>query len=66
MAHRNQLSTTLGWDDDRDHLCLAIDAHGHMHLYGNMNVDQLVVSRTAHALDTASLERVDRMTGNSL
>jgi hypothetical protein len=44
---------------------MAIDAHGQVHLCGNMHVDPLIYFRTTRALDITSLERVDRMVGRN-
>ncbi len=55
-------SNTLGWDS-HNYLRLALDREGCLHVAGNMHVDPLVYYRTSRPFDLATLERIDRMTG---
>ncbi len=55
-------SNEVGWDS-HNYIRLALDAAGCLHVSGNMHVDPLVYYRTTRPFDVASLERVDRMTG---
>ena len=64
LERRNRLSTMLEWDSHNS-VRMAIDAHEHVHLCGNMHVDPLIYFRTARALDVGSFERVDRMVGRN-
>ncbi len=59
---RPRASNVTGWDS-HNYLRLAVDRDGCVHLAGNMHVDPLVYYRTRRPLDLASLERIDRMTG---
>ncbi len=60
-AHRRDSNTT-GWDS-HNYLRLALDRDGCLHVSGNMHVDPLVYYRTRAPFDVATLERIDRMTG---
>lgn len=55
-------SNVTGWDS-HNYLRLALDGEGAVHLSGNMHVDPLVYCRTKAPFDVATLERLDRMTG---
>ena len=59
---RKRASNELGWDSHNS-LRLALDRDGRLHLSGNMHVDPLVYYRTREPFDVATLERLDRMTG---
>ncbi|HVS54002.1 MAG TPA: BNR repeat-containing protein [Opitutaceae bacterium] len=62
-APREQrMSNVTGWDS-HNYLRLALDRNGCVHLAGNMHVDPLVYYRTRAPFDVATLERLDRMTG---
>jgi hypothetical protein len=58
-----RMSNVVDWDS-HNALVLAIDRDGIVHLSGNLHVDPLVYYRSTRALDIASLERLDRMTGD--
>lgn len=55
-------SNVTNWDS-HNYLALAIDKDGCLHLSGNMHNNPLVYYRSAKPFDVASLERIDRMTG---
>lgn len=57
-------SNVTGWDS-HNYVTMALDREGYLHLAGNMHVNPLVYYRSAKKLDAASLERVDRMTGEN-
>lgn len=57
-------SNVTGWDS-HNYLALALDREGYLHLAGNMHVNPLVYYRSTKKLDAASLERLDRMTGEN-
>jgi hypothetical protein len=52
-----------GWDSHND-LALALDRDGCLHFAGNMHNDPLVYWRTRRPFDLATLERLDRMSGD--
>ena len=62
VTNRGRLSNVTGWDS-HNRLQLALDRDGCLHLSGNMHVDPLVYYRTRKPFDLATLERIDRMTG---
>jgi hypothetical protein len=55
-------SNVTNWDS-HNFLRLALDRDGCLHLSGNMHVNPLVYYRTRAPFDVATLERIDRMTG---
>jgi hypothetical protein len=59
---RQRDSNFTGWDS-HNYLRLALDREGCLHVAGNMHVDPLVYYRTRAPFDVATLERIDRMTG---
>ncbi len=59
---RKRASNVTGWDSHNT-LQLALDRDGCVHLSGNMHADPLVYYRTSKPFDVATLERIDRMTG---
>lgn len=59
---RKRDSNVIAWDS-HNYLRLALDRDGHVHLSGNMHVDPLVYYRSREPFDVATLERIDRMTG---
>jgi hypothetical protein len=62
VPRRNRDSNVVGWDSHNT-LRLALDRDGVVHLAGNMHADPLVYYRSEQAYDVASLQRLDRMTG---
>ncbi len=56
-------SNVTNWDS-HNYLRLALDRDGCLHVSGNMHVNPLVYYRTRVPFDVATLERVDRMTGD--
>jgi len=60
-AHQRD-SNRLGWDS-HNYLRLALDRDGCLHVSGNMHVDPMVYYRTREPFAVATLERIDRMTG---
>ncbi|MDO8544181.1 MAG: BNR repeat-containing protein [Opitutaceae bacterium] len=59
---RKRASNVIAWDS-HNYIRLALDSEGCLHVSGNMHVDPLVYYRTRRPFDVASLERIDRMTG---
>lgn len=55
-------SNVTNWDS-HNYLKLALDRDGCLHVSGNMHVNPLVYYRTRAPFDVATLERIDRMTG---
>lgn len=55
-------SNVTSWDSHNS-LRLALDREGGLHLAGNMHANPLVYYRTREPLQVATLERIDRMTG---
>jgi len=62
VPNRDHPSNAVGWDSHNS-LQLALDREGCLHLSGNMHADPLVYYRTRKPFDLATLERIDRMTG---
>lgn len=62
VAARKRDSNVVAWDS-HNYLRLVLDRDGCLHLAGNMHVDPLVYYRTREPFDVATLERIDRMTG---
>ncbi len=62
VPRRNRDSNVVGWDSHNT-LRLALDRDGVVHLAGNMHADPLVYYRSERPHDVASLQRLDRMTG---
>ena len=62
VPSRQRDSNVAGWDS-HNYLRLALDREGCLHLSGNMHVDPLVYYRTREPYALATLERLDRMTG---
>ena len=62
VTTRKRMSNVTGWDS-HNYLTMALDRDGCLHLSGNMHVDPLVYYRTSRPFDLATLERIDRMTG---
>lgn len=60
---RKRDSNVTNWDS-HNYLRLALDRDGCLHVSGNMHVDPLVYYRTRRPFDVATLERLDRMTGD--
>ncbi len=58
------LPSVLGWDS-HNHLALALDAAGNLHLSGNMHDVPLIYFRTTRAFDIQSFVQVPAMLGNS-
>lgn len=56
-------SNVTNWDS-HNYLKLALDRDGCLHVSGNMHVNPLVYYRTRAPFDVATLERLDRMTGD--
>ncbi len=63
VAGQHRDSNVTGWDS-HNYLRLALDRDGCLHLSGNMHVNPLVYYRTRGPFDVATLERLDRMTGD--
>jgi hypothetical protein len=63
VPKRDHPSNAVGWDSHNS-LQLALDRDGNLHLSGNMHADPLVYYRTRVPFDLATLERLDRMTGD--
>ncbi len=59
----NRDSNITNWDS-HNFLKLALDREGCLHVSGNMHVNPLVYYRTRAPFDVATLERLDRMTGD--
>lgn len=59
---RKRDSNVVAWDS-HNYLRLALDRDGCLHLSGNMHVDPLVYYRSREPFAVATLERIDRMTG---
>jgi hypothetical protein len=59
-----RLPTTLGWDS-HNHVAMAIDADGFLHVSGNMHNVPLIYFRSATPLAIDSLERVGSMVGTN-
>ena len=53
---------TTGWDS-HNYLTLVLDGNGFLHLSGDMHCTPLTYFRSSKPHDIASLERIDRMTG---
>lgn len=62
VPSRGRRSNVTGWDSHNS-LQLALDRDGCLHLSGNMHADPLVYYRTRQPFDLATLERIDRITG---
>jgi hypothetical protein len=62
VPHRKRMSNVTGWDS-HNYLAMTLDPDGCLHLAGNMHADPLVYYRTRKPFDLATLERIDRMTG---
>ncbi len=58
------LPSTLGWDS-HNHIAMAVDDTGHVHVAGNMHDVPLIYFRTTAPLDITSFERVFAMVGNN-
>ena len=58
------LPSRVVWDS-HNYVTMAVDGDGHLHLSGNMHCVPLVYFRTTRPGEIDSLERVDRMTGES-
>jgi hypothetical protein len=56
-------SNVTNWDS-HNYLKLALDRDGCLHVSGNMHVNPLVYYRTRAPFDVATIERIDRMTGD--
>lgn len=59
---KTSLPERVGWDS-HNHLALAVDARGHVHLSGNVHNDPLVYFRTTEPLDVTAFGRVDALVG---
>jgi len=59
-----RLDTVLGWDS-HNHVALAIDELGHLHVAGNMHGVPLIYFRTTRERDVTSFERVPNMVGTN-
>jgi hypothetical protein len=59
----NRDSNITNWDS-HNFLKLALDREGCLHVAGNMHVNPLVYYRTRTPFDVATVERLDRMTGD--
>lgn len=59
---KNRDSNVTNWDSHNS-LRLTLDRDGCLHLSGNMHANPLVYYRTRAPFDVATLERLDRMTG---
>ncbi len=59
---QKRASNVTNWDS-HNYLRLALDRDGCLHLSGNMHVNPLVYYRTRVPFEVATLERLDRMTG---
>jgi len=59
-----RLPTTLGWDS-HNHVVLAIDSAGMIHVSGNMHGVPLIYFRSTRALDASTLTRVTAMVGSN-
>jgi hypothetical protein len=56
------LPSTLGWDS-HNHIAMAVDDVGHVHVAGNMHDVPLIYFRTSAPLDITSFRRVLAMVG---
>lgn len=63
LPKRQRDSNVTAWDA-HNYLTLALDRDGHLHLSGNLHADPLIYYRSSRPFDVASLERLDRMTGD--
>ena len=59
---RTKLDSHVGWDS-HNHISIAEDDAGHLHLVGNLHGSPLIYYRTTTPHDTRSLVRVDQMVG---
>ena len=59
-----RLPTTLGWDS-HNHIAMAADSEGNLHVSGNMHNVALIYFRTKTPLDIDSFERVPSMVGTN-
>ena len=59
-----RLPTTLGWDS-HNHVAMAIDADGFLHVSGNMHNVALIYFRSTMPLAIDSLQRVSSMVGTN-
>jgi hypothetical protein len=58
------LPTTLGWDS-HNHVVIAADGDGRLHVAGNMHNVPLIYFRTSTPLDVASFARITSMVGTN-
>jgi hypothetical protein len=58
------LATTLGWDS-HNHIAMAVDTTGQLHVAANMHNTPLLYFRTTSPLDVTSFERVTSMVGTN-
>jgi len=58
------LPSVLGWDS-HNHLAMALDSAGNIHVSGNMHDVPLIYFRTTRPLDIQSFVQVTTMVGNS-
>lgn len=59
---RAKLDTVLGWDS-HNHVAMAVDSSGRIHVSGNMHGVPLIYFRTTRPLDVTSFTRVASMVG---
>jgi len=59
-----RLPTTLGWDS-HNHIAMAVDAEGFVHVSGNMHNVALIYFRTTMPLDVDTFQRVTSMVGSN-
>lgn len=57
------LDSKIGWDS-HNYIVMKFDAHGYLHVSGNMHASPLVYFISTKPLDIESLTRVEKMIGN--